>query len=337
MKLGVIGLGRIGTIHAENIKKLSDVELYAVSDVREDHLRNMAEKLGVTKAYKDPYELIEDPQIDAVLVCSSTDTHADLVVACAEAKKHVFCEKPLSLNLEDVNRMIEATKRNNVILFAGFNRRFDKNFRKVKEVIEKGEIGKPQILKITSRDPEPPPIEYLKVSGGIFLDMTIHDFDMARYIMGKEVEEVFAAGSVLIDEAIAKVGDVDTAVVTLRFEDGSLGIIDNSRKAVYGYDQRLEVFGSKGKISVDNVRENTITTTDSLGDHSSKYLYFFLERYKEAYFEELKTFVRNVMRSEAPAVSGKDGKMAIVLGYAAKKSLKEKRPVKLDEVMKSLK
>ena len=334
MKLGVIGLGRIGTIHAENIKKLSDVELYAVSGVREDHLKNMAKKLGVRKAYKDPYELIEDPQIDAVLVCSSTDTHADLVIACAEAKKHVFCEKPLSLNLEDVNRMIEAARKNKVILFAGFNRRFDRNFRKVKEVVEKGEIGEPQVLKITSRDPEPPPIEYLKVSGGIFLDMTIHDFDMARYIMGKEVEEVFATGSVLIDEEVAKVGDVDTAIVTLKFKDGSLGIIDNSRKAVYGYDQRLEVFGSKGKASADNVRENTVAITDVSGDHTSKYLYFFLERYKEAYFEELKTFVKNVMNNEPPAVSGEDGKMAIVLGYAAKKSLKEKRPVKLEEVMR---
>ncbi|PLV59144.1 inositol 2-dehydrogenase [Thermotoga sp. KOL6] len=333
MRLGVIGLGRIGTIHAENIMKLDDVELYAISDVREDHLKKMAERFNVARAYVDPYELIEDQKVDAVLVCSSTDTHADLVVACAKAKKHVFCEKPLSLILEDVNKMIEEAKKNKVILFVGFNRRFDRNFRKVKEAVEKGTIGEPHILRITSRDPEPPPIDYIRVSGGIFLDMTIHDFDMARYVMGEEVEEVFSTGSVLIDKEIGMVGDVDTTVVVLRFKSGALGVIDNSRKAIYGYDQRLEVFGTRGKISVDNVRESTVVFTDEHGDRGSRYLYFFLERYKEAYLEELKAFVDSVRNNKPPAVSGEDGKMALLLGYAAKKSMEEKRPVRLEEVM----
>jgi len=333
VRIGVIGLGRIGTIHAENLKMIDDAILYAISDVREDRLREMKEKLGVEKAYKDPHELIEDPNVDAVLVCSSTNTHSELVIACAKAKKHVFCEKPLSLNLADVDRMIEETKKADVILFTGFNRRFDRNFKKLKEAVENGTIGKPHVLRITSRDPAPPPLDYIRVSGGIFLDMTIHDFDMARYIMGEEVEEVFADGSVLVDEEIGKAGDVDTAVVVLRFKSGALGVIDNSRRAVYGYDQRIEVFGSKGRIFADNVRETTVVLTDEQGDRGSRYLYFFLERYRDSYLEELKTFIKNVKSGEPPAVSGEDGKMALLLGYAAKKSLEEKRSVKLEEVI----
>lgn len=333
MRIGVIGLGRIGTIHAKNVRRLEGVELYAISDIREDRLREMGEKLGVRKTYRDPHELIEDPSVDAVLVCSSTDTHTEFVLACARAKKHVFCEKPLSLSLEDVDRMIEETKKAGVTLFVGFNRRFDRNFRRVKEAVERGEIGEPHVLRITSRDPSPPPLDYIRVSGGIFLDMTIHDFDMARYVMGNEVEEVFATGSVLVDEEIGRAGDIDTAVVVLRFRSGALGVIDNSRRAVYGYDQRLEVFGSKGKIFADNVRETTVVLTDELGDRSSRYLHFFLERYREAYLEELRTFIRNVQKGEPPAVSGEDGRMALLLGYAAKKSLEERRAVKLEEVI----
>jgi myo-inositol 2-dehydrogenase/D-chiro-inositol 1-dehydrogenase len=333
VKLGIIGLGRIGTIHAENAKLLEDVELVAVSDIRIERAKEVAEKLKVKKVFASPEDLIRDPEVEAVMICSSTNTHAPLVLECARARKHVFCEKPLSLDLVEVDRMIEAMKEAGRILFVGFNRRFDRNFKKVKEAVEEGKIGTPHVLKITSRDPEPPPIEYVKVSGGIFLDMTIHDFDMARYIMGEEVEEVYASGSVLVDEEIGKAGDVDTAVVVLRFRSGALGVIDNSRKAVYGYDQRLEVFGTKGKITVDNIREDTTMLTDEQGDHGSKYLYFFLERYRESYLEELKTFVKNVAENEPPAVSGEDGRMALLLGYAAKKSLEEKRAVRLEEVI----
>jgi len=332
MRIGIIGLGRIGTIHAENVKRMEDVELYAIADIKEDRVKEAKRKFDVKMAYTDPYELISDPKVEAVVICSNTDTHTPLVLASAKMKKHIFCEKPLSLKLEDIDEMLRAVAEANVILFVGFNRRFDKNFKKVREFVQKGSLGTIYMLRIISRDPFPPSFDYIKSSGGIFLDMTIHDFDMARYIMNEEVEEVFATGSVLIDENIGKLGDLDTVVVVLKFRGGSLGVIENVRRAVYGYDQRIEVLGSKGRILVENAKEDLVIFTDESGDHTARYQHFFLDRYKEAYFEELKTFVKNVRNNEPPEVSGEDGKMALLLGYAAKKSFEEKRIVRVEEV-----
>jgi len=251
--VGVVGAGRIGRIHAENIRGIPEARLQAVADVAaDDALAAWARGLGVGRVARDPREIMDDPSIDAVVICSSTDTHADLVVAAAERGKHVFCEKPIDLSVAKVRRALAAVERAGVKLQVGFNRRFDHNFRRARELVQSGALGEPHLVRITSRDPAPPPLAYVKVSGGLFLDMTIHDFDMARYLTGSEVVEVYAQGAVLVDPAIGEAGDVDTAVVTLVFASGALGMIDNSRKAAYGYDQRVEVFGSKGSAACSN-------------------------------------------------------------------------------------
>jgi myo-inositol 2-dehydrogenase/D-chiro-inositol 1-dehydrogenase len=219
-----------------------------------------------------------------------------------------------------------------VKLMVGFNRRFDPNFSRVQAIVATGEVGEPHLLRITSRDPAPPPIAYIQVSGGIFLDMTIHDFDMARFLMGREVESVYAAGGVLVDPAIGQAGDVDTAVVTLHFAGGALGVIDNSRQAVYGYDQRVEVFGSGGVVSADNAYPNTATVSDANRVHRDLPLNFFMERYTESYVNELRAFVRCIVDDTPPPVTGLDGRIPVVMGYAAGRSLAEGRPVKLSEV-----
>ena len=236
--------------------------------------------------------MIGDKEIEAVLICSSTATHADFVVKAAQAGKHAFCEKPVDLTVAKVRAALDAVKKANVKLQVGFNRRFDHNFRRVRELVESGAVGTPQIIKITSRDPAPPPATYVAVSGGIFLDMMIHDFDMARYQAGSDVVEVYASGAVLVDEAIGKAGDVDTALVSLRFANGALGVIDNSRKAVYGYDQRVEVFGSKGSAVAENDAPSSVRLSNESGVIGDKPLYFFLERYKEAFITEMRALTR---------------------------------------------
>ncbi len=252
IKIAVAGLGRIGKIHLHNLcGNFSEIEVVAVMDLL-DSSKETAEEYNVPLFQKDFDSLLSTPELDAVVICSPTDTHANYVIKAARAGKHIFCEKPLDLSLEKVKEVLTIVGESEVKLMLGFNRRFDPEFRKIRELVMNGTIGDPQILKITSRDPGPPPISYIKVSGGIFLDMTIHDFDMARYISGKEVKEVFAAGAVKVDDAIGEAGDIDTTVITLIFEDDTMAVIDNSRKAVYGYDQRLEVFGSKGMALADN-------------------------------------------------------------------------------------
>jgi myo-inositol 2-dehydrogenase/D-chiro-inositol 1-dehydrogenase len=221
-----------------------------------------------------------------------------------------------------------------VKLQIGFNRRFDPNFCRVQQVVAEGGIGEPHLLRITSRDPAPPPIEYVKVSGGIFLDMTIHDFDMARYLIGSEVEEVYAAGGVMVDPEIGVAGDIDTTIITLTFANGVLGTIDNSRKAIYGYDQRVEVFGSGGMVACTNDKPDSAVVSDGTGEHGALPLFFFVERYTEAYVNELRAFVDCILKDTEPPVTGIDGRIPVVMGYAAKKSFEEKRPVRLDEVDK---
>ncbi len=335
LKLGIIGVGRIGKIHAENItKNISQAEVVAVSDVRLDGVKEWASGLGIDNVYSDYKEIIEDSKIDAILVCSSTDTHAEISIEAARAGKHIFCEKPIDFNLDRIKAVINEVDKAGVKFQVGFNRRFDHNFSKVKDTVEKGLIGAPHIIKITSRDPEAPPIEYVKVSGGIFLDMTIHDFDMVRYLSGSEVEEVYVNGAVLINEEIGKAGDIDTAVISLKLANGAVAVIDNSRQAVYGYDQRAEVFGSKGKVQVENDLDTTASIATSEGVVSGKPKYFFLERYTDSFITEMESFVSAVLNDEDVAVSAEDGLKPVLIGLAAQKSYQENRPVKISEVEK---
>jgi myo-inositol 2-dehydrogenase/D-chiro-inositol 1-dehydrogenase len=333
VKIGLIGAGRIGRVHAENLAyRIPEAELAAVSDIFVEAAEKLAGELGVPAVYGDHRPILEDGAIDAVLICSSTDTHARFIEEAAQAGKQIFCEKPIALDLAAIDRALAAVERAGVKLMVGFNRRFDPNFRRVREMVAAGEIGEPHLLRITSRDPAPPPIEYVAVSGGIFLDMTIHDFDMARYLIGSEVEQIYAAGGVRVDPAIGQAGDVDTAVVTLHFADGTLGVIDNSRQAVYGYDQRVEVFGSGGVVSADNAYPNTVTASDAVWVRRDLPLNFFMERYTESYADELRAFVACIVQDTPPPVTGLDGRIPVVMGYAAKKSVAEGRPVALSEV-----
>ncbi|MGD8488290.1 MAG: inositol 2-dehydrogenase [Anaerolineae bacterium] len=333
INVGLVGAGRIGRVHAENLaSRIPEANLLAVSDVFVEAAEKLAAELQIPAAYADHHHILDDESVDAVLICSSTDTHAQFIAEAAAAGKQIFCEKPIALDLEAIDGALAAVEEAGVKLMIGFNRRFDPNFKRVREVVAAGEIGQPQVLRITSRDPAPPPIAYVQVSGGLFLDMTIHDFDMARYLMGSEVEQIYAAGEVLVDPDIGQAGDVDTAVITLHFENGALGVIDNSRQAVYGYDQRVEVFGSGGLVTADNDYPNSARISDAHRVHRDLPLNFFMDRYTESYIAEIRTFVRCILNDEPLPVTGVDGRIPVVMGYAAKRSHELGRPVKLDEV-----
>jgi len=333
IKVAVAGLGRIGKIHLKNLcRNFSEIKVIAVMDVL-DESKAIADEFNVPVFVKTYEELLAVPELDAVLICSPTDTHADYVVRAAKAGKQIFCEKPLDLSLERVQEVLEIVKETGVKLMLGFNRRFDPEFRKVKELVLNDAIGDPQIIKITSRDPGPPPVSYIKVSGGMFLDMTIHDFDMARYISGKQVKEVFAKATVKVDTEIGEAGDVDTAIITLTFEDNSMAVIDNCRKAVYGYDQRLEVFGNKGMAQVENNFPNNHKLYTESGISGDLPLHFFLERYDASYNFEIREFIDALVSNGKMPVDGEDGLLSIAIGLAAKKSVKEERPVKIEEIL----
>ena len=333
IRVGVIGAGRIGKIHAGNLAtRVPGAEVAAIADVNLAAARELADKLHVAKVTADFNEIINDPAIDAVAICSSTGTHAALIIAAANAGKHIFCEKPVDHSLEKIDRAIVAVEKAGVKCQIGFNRRFDPNFKKIRELVKEGKIGDLHLLRITSRDPAPPPAEYVKASGGMFLDMTIHDFDMARYISGSEVVEVYAAGGVLVDPAIGEEGDIDTAIITLKFANGAIGTIDNSRKAVYGYDQRLEVFGSGGMAAAANNTPNATVFSSADGVVSEKPLYFFLERYMDSFIAEMRDFIEAVRGGVDTPVNVLDGRKPVVIAMAAKKSLDENRPVNMSEI-----
>jgi len=333
LKLGIIGAGRIGKLHAENIiHHIPEAKIKTIADVFIEQVREWAKVVGIPRLTADYKEILADKEIDAVLICSSTDTHADFVIESAEAGKHIFCEKPIDLSIEKIKNALKAVESAGVKLQVGFNRRFDRNHKSVRDVVIDGKIGEPHFILITSRDPAPPPLEYVRVSGGIFLDMTIHDFDMARYLSGSEVEEVYALGGVMIDPAIGKAGDIDTAVVTLKFANGAIGVINNSRKATYGYDQRVEVFGSKGSVlNLNDLSSTTIISTEK-GVVSEKPKYFFLERYSESFIAEMRGFIDAVLNDKTTPVTGEDGLKPVLIALAAKKSLLENRPVKISEI-----
>ena len=335
LNLGIIGAGMIGKVHAENLAfHIPTANVLMIADINEQAALETAERCRVPKAVKDYHEVIAHPDIDAVVICSSSNTHAQITSEAAEAGKHIFCEKPIDYSLERIDRALALVEKHGVKLQVGFNRRFDPSFARVRQAVVSGEIGEPHLLHIVSRDPEPPTPEYVKTSGGIFMDMTIHDFDMARYLIGKEVVEIYAAGGVRIDPEIGKAGDLDTVLLLLKFEDGTLGTIDNSEKAVYGYDQRVEVFGSKGAIAIQNNYPNSAIISTDECIRRDKPLYFFIERYQESYIRELTSFIDAVLNDKPTPVSGLDGRAPVVMALAARKSYDENRPVKLAEIDK---
>ncbi|MFC0469060.1 inositol 2-dehydrogenase [Halalkalibacter kiskunsagensis] len=332
LTLGIIGAGRIGRLHVDNLQLVPEIHVKSVSDVVIDHLKSWACEKQIDVLTTDYKELLHDSEIDAVFICSPTTTHANLIKEAAAAGKHIFCEKPVSFSVEETEEALAEVKKAGVKIQVGFNRRFDPNFRKIRSLVQEGTVGTPHILKITSRDPEPPNADYVKSSGGLFMDMTIHDFDMARYVMDSEVVEVSAYGTVLVDPAIGEAGDIDTAIITLKFANGALGVIDNSRQAVYGYDQRVEIFGDKGTAQAENNRATTVEVSTAEHVTKDKPLYFFLERYTQAYIDEVTEFAKACLEDTDVTCTGFDGLQAERIAKAAKLSLQKGQPVQLSSI-----
>lgn len=332
LNIGIIGAGRIGQVHADNITfRLRNANLVGVSSGS----RKLAERCSLAhgcQPYYDYQQLLENPDLDAVCICSASNQHTAQIIAAAKAGKHIFCEKPIDTDLESIDEALVEVKKAGVKLQVGFNRRFDQNYRRVREAIVSGEIGTPQIMHIISRDPSPPPLEYVKNSGGIWMDCAIHDMDMSRFLMGSEVSEVYVLGAVNIDPAIEEYGDVDTSIVTLRFSNGVIGTIDNSRQAVYGYDQRCEVLGSGGSIQINNNYQNSAVISNSSAVKRDLPMNFFMDRYTDSFIVEMNEFCDAVLNERPVPCTGLDGRAPVVIALAAKKSFMEKRPVKVSEV-----
>lgn len=303
-----------------------------VTDANEAAARACAERNGVSAFGTDYRQILERADIDAVAICSPTDTHVRIIEQAAAAGKHIFCEKPIDPDLGRIDAALAAVRKAGVVFQVGFNRRFDASFARVRKAVANGEIGTPHQLRITSRDPGPPPIEYVRVSGGIFMDMTIHDFDMAQFLIGDAVEEIYATGGVRVDPAIGEAGDLDTVTILLKFRGGTTGIIENCRQAVYGYDQRVEVFGSGGRIDAENRYPNTTVISDARSVHRDLPLHFFLDRYTESYVAELGAFVEAIRSGGGSPVTGEEARVPVVMALAARRSWKENRPVRLSEV-----
>ena len=335
LNIGIIGAGRIGKVHLESISY--HVKNATVTAMADPFMNEETEKLirsyGVSKVTKDYKDILNDKDIDAVLVCSSTDTHAAISIEAINARKHVFCEKPVDHSIEKIQAVADALKEHPDIKFqVGFNRRFDHNFAAIRKAYDDGKIGEAHILKITSRDPEPPNPAYIKVSGGIFLDMTIHDFDMACFLTDSDVEELYVNSAVLVDPAIGEQGDVDTAIITMKMANGALAVIDNSRKAAYGYDQRAELFGSKGMVATSNDTVSSAVISNADGVTGEKPLFFFLERYMGSFSEEMRQFTEAVINDTEVPVGIHAGLQSVKIGLAARKSVEEHRPVKISEI-----
>ena len=333
LAIGIIGAGRIGNVHAESITyQIPQAQIVMVSDVDGAKAKALAERLGIPRWSADYRDILRNAAIEAVLICSPTNTHADIAVEAANAGKHIFCEKPVDLTVEKILMAKAAVERANVTMQIGFNRRFDHNHEKVRQIVSSGALGKVELVKITSRDPAPPSPEYAASSGGLFLDMMIHDFDMAQYLAGSPVKDVYAQGAVLVDKAIGEAGDIDTAVVTLTFENGALGVIDNSRRAAYGYDQRVEVFGEKGMAANENDCDTTVRVATAQGVTADKPQYFFLERYMGSFVREMKAFVAAVKDGTAAPVTVEDALSPVLVALAAKQSMAEGRKVSVGDI-----
>lgn len=333
LHVGIIGAGRIGRIHADTLAFcIPEARTVSIADCNRQAAEALAGRCRIAEVAPSSEDILADPRIDAVLICSSTDTHAGLISAAARAGKHIFCEKPIARTLAEIDCALEAVEKAGVKLQIGFNRRFDANFARVRRAVADGEIGRPSLMRITSRDPSPPPLAYVRVSGGIFVDMTIHDFDMARFVIGDEVEEIYTAGGVHVDPEIGEIGDLDTALLLLRFRNGVIGTIDNSRRAPYGYDQRVEILGSQGKIETDNCYPNTAEVSNAKAVTRDLPLNFFMERYRESFVIELQAFVDAVREDRPTPVTGIDGRIPMQMALAARRSYDEHRPVRLEEI-----
>ncbi len=332
LRIAVLGVGRIGKMHVELLsRQVPGASVAMVQDINADAAAAVGEQFDVPHT-TDVDEVLASADVDAVAICSSTDTHVPFMIASANAGKAIFCEKPISLDLGKVDEALAVISSSGVPFQVGFNRRFDAAHASVRAAVIDGSVGEVHMLRITSRDPAPPPISYIEVSGGIFLDMMIHDFDMARFVTGSEVVEVYAQGAVRVDPAIGTAGDLDTAVVMLRHENQCITTIDNSRQAVYGYDQRVEVFGSGGMAASENQLTHTGIRRSAAGTIGSTIPYFFLDRYIPSYVEEWKSFVAHVANGGDSPVNANDGRAPLVIGLAAWKSIREGRPVRCDEI-----
>lgn len=334
LNLGIIGVGRIGKVHAEGISKgVRNARVVAIADpMMNAETENWARALGIGMTDSDYRSVLSSKGIDAVLVCSPTDTHAFISLEALDSGKHVFCEKPIDTDPGRIADVIAKVGGTGLKYQVGFNRRFDHNFRALRQAVEAGRIGDIHMVKVTSRDPGAPTPEYARRSGGMFLDMTIHDFDMVRYLSGSEVEEIHVHAAVLVDPEIGLAGDVDTAVISMKLSNGALAVIDNSRRAVYGYDQRAEVFGSGGSVQTANDTVSTLVFSGSDGIMSEKPLFFFLERYMQSFANEISEFVSAVEKDAPVPVTGEDGLKAVLIAMAARKSWKEGRSVRISEM-----
>lgn len=334
IKIGIIGAGRIGKVHAKAALNVDGAVIKWIADPIINDLENIAKSMGIEKTSKDYKDILNDKDVDAVFICTPTDTHYSISMEALNAGKHVFCEKPVDLELnrvKDVKELVEKTGKKYMV---GFNRRFDHNFKAIRDNINKGLIGKLELIQITSRDPEPPPLSYIKVSGGLFCDMMIHDFDMVRYLSSSNPVSVTAIGNALVDPKIKSEGnDVDTAIVTIELENNALAVITNSRRASYGYDQRAEVHGEKGAISCTNDTASTLVVSTENGINHEKPLYFFLERYLDAYKTEIEMFIDAVINNKETPVTIEEAYQSLLLAKAAKKSLEENRKVYIKELL----
>ena len=330
LRFGLLGAGRIGKVHAKAVTANPKAKLVAVADAMAPAAQAIADQYGCD--VRTIAQILAASDIDAVVICTPTDTHADLIEQFTNAGKAVFCEKPIDLSLDRVKACLKVVRANKGTLMVGFNRRFDPHFMAVRAEIDKGSVGDVEMVTITSRDPGAPPLDYIARSGGIFRDMTIHDFDMARFLLGEEVTEVSAMAAVLVDPAIGKAGDSDSVQVMLKTATGKMALISNSRRATYGYDQRIEVHGSKGVVSAENQRPVSIELANGSGSTRPPLHDFFMTRYTEAYAAEITAFVDAVGAKKAAAPSGEDGLAALALAEAALLSVKEGRTVKLSEI-----
>ena len=335
VRVGIIGTGRIGKVHIRALNSMLDhARIVAVADpyLDEKAVRDLVVSPEPVKFTKNVDEIFTDPDVDAVFICTPTDTHVEYSLKAIAAGKHVFCEKPVDRTLEEIRKVMAALEGKNLKYMVGFNRRYDHNFAAARKATKDGKIGKVECVRVTSRDPGLPSMDYLKGSGGMFLDMTIHDFDMAAYQAGSPVEEVYAVGAVTVDPAIGEAGDIDTAIITLKFENGAIGVIDNCRQAVYGYDQRVEVFGTKGAAAADNDTETNVTVSTKDCVSKDKPLFFFLERYMQSFGDEVREFIKAIQNGTEVPVTIQDGLQPIKIAQAANLSMKEHRPVKLSEI-----
>lgn len=328
-KIALLGAGRIGKVHARAIAEDKRARLVAVVDAMPQAAQAIADTAGCAVSTIDA--VVEDPQVDAVIICTPTNTHADLIERFARAGKAIFCEKPIDLDVARARACLQVVRETGAKVMLGFNRRFDPHFRAVRQAIDDGRIGKVEMVTITSRDPGPPPAEYIKVSGGIFRDMTIHDFDMARFLLGEEIATVFATGSVLVDSKIGELGDYDSASLVLTTKSGRQAVISNSRRASYGYDQRIEVHGSLGSVSAENQRPVSIEIANKEGYTRPPLHDFFMTRYTSAYAAEISAFIDSVEAGAALSPSAEDGLVALQLADAALRSTKEGRAVSLGD------